>query len=86
MMKLTRNKFLFCLTSVIFLFAYSIHKRQYESQALISVEEEIVEDQECRKRISDTRQFLIKEEIKFECNALDSDKCGQNYKRLEGKM
>ena len=29
---------------------------------------------------------MVPEEIKFECNALDSDKCGQNYKRLEGKM
>ena len=45
------------------------------------VEEEVFEDLECRKRISDTKKFLKEEKIKFNCNALDSDNCGKNYKR-----
>ena len=83
-MKITKKRFIFCLVSLIFIFSYFIYNPQSVFDDEV-VEEEVVEDLECRKRISDTRKFLREEKIKFNCNALDSDNCGKNYKRLEKK-
>ena len=79
MTKITIKKCIFSLVLIIVIFSSFI----FNLQSLFDdIEEEVVEDLECRKRISDTRKFLRKENLKFDCNALDSDNCGQNYKRF----
>ena len=89
MKKITRKKIICCLVSIIFIFSYFIYNPQlsFDDEVVEEevVEEEVFEDLECRKRISDTKKFLKEEKIKFNCNALDSDNCGKNYKRLEKK-
>ena len=80
MMKITKEKTIFCLVSIIFIFSHFIYNPQLSFDDEV-VEEEVVDDLECRKRISDTKKFLKEEKIKFNCNALDSDNCGKNYKR-----
>ena len=89
MMKITKEKITFCLVSISVIFSYFIYNPQlsFDDEVVEEevVEEEVVEDLECRKRISETRKFLREEKIEFNCNALDSENCGKNYKRLEKK-
>lgn len=93
-MKITKEKIIFCLVSINLIFSYFICIPQLSFDDEVVEEEvveeeviegEVVEDLECRKRILDTRKFLREEKIEFNCNALDSDNCGKNYKRLEKK-
>ena len=62
MMKITKEKTIFCLVSIIFIFSHFIYNPQLSFDDEV-VEEEVVDDLECRKRISDTRKFLREEKI-----------------------
>ena len=64
MMKITKEKITFCLVSISVIFSYFIYNPQLSFDDEV-VEEEVVEDLECRKRISDTRKFLREEKILF---------------------